>query len=554
MSLDGRPIEVDAIERMKNAMVHRGPDGDGTWISADGTVGLGHRRLSIIDLSPNAAQPMSNESGSVQLTFNGEIYNYPGLRNDLIRDGYDFRSRSDTEVLLRLYEKKGHELFADLDGDFGFGIWDEEKKRLLVGRDPAGVKPLYYARTQNHFVFASELRSILASGIVAPEINPEALYHYLTFLVSPAPETLIAGVRKLPIGSALTLYQPSGTQKEWRYWEPLPGQYAVDKADLDGQFEDLYTKSVKKRMLSDVPVGVLFSGGVDSTLNAAKFKEVNPDQAVHTFNVGIKDSEYEGESHFASEMAKILGTTHHEVQISLNDVLESQEILTRVQDEPISDPVCIPLYFVTKLAREHGTIVLQAGEGADELFCGYDNYMRFLRHEENLWQPLSRLPRIASSILHSGASRLGSNPKLKKISDVLRRRGLGQEFFMSSAIAYYESEKQEILSRESRSAQIDSDSYSLVEPLYQRIRNSNPNAGFMDQLAFIELNIRLPELLLMRADKISMANSIEVRVPFLDQELIEFAMSVPNDFKIRDGVPKEPVKRLASRYAPSTLR
>lgn len=547
--LDDGPVDESALARMIDAMAHRGPDGDGVWISDDKTVGLGHRRLSIIDLSPLGAQPMTNEDGSVITTFNGEIYNYLDLRMRL-QGRHRFRSQTDTETLVHLWEEKGPEMPAELDGDFSFGVWDQNKKQLFLARDRAGVKPLYYARTRNAFVFASEVRAIVASGLVDFAIDDEAFYHYLTFLVSPPPQTLVRGIRKLPIGSALLVDQASGEHNDWRYWEPLPGQLDLSGHDLDADFAELYDAAVRKRLMADVPTGVLFSGGVDSTLNTGSFMEATAPTPVRTFNVCISGSKYEEESRFAREMAAHLGTEHYEVEISVDDLLDGVDILANAQDEPISDPVCLPLYFVTKLAREKNTVVLQAGEGADELFCGYNNYTRFLGHHRRYWRPLSALPRSAASLFSVLSRPFGGHPLGGKIFDILRRRSLGQEFFMGSAIGYYESEKKPILSADLSARAAGWDSFNVVRPYYDRLKEAAPDAGFLETLSFIELNLRLPELLLMRADKMAMANSVEVRVPFLDHKLIEFAMSVPQDFKLRNGVPKEPIKQAALRYAP----
>lgn len=544
-------VDPSIIERMMDVMVHRGPDGGGMWFSPDGTVGLGHRRLAIIDLSPLGHQPMCNETGDVYVTFNGEIYNFPELRVFLEGKGHKFRSGTDTETLVHLYEEKGDALFSQLDGDFAFGLWDERNRRLLLGRDRAGVKPLYFAQVKDWLLFASEIKALLATGLVKAEIDEEALYHYLSFLVSPSPMTLVRGVSKLPIGTGMYLDQKTGKISQWRYWEPLPGQAELDLDNLDAQAEDLFNKSVRKRLLSDVPVGAFFSGGVDSTLNVISFqKEIAPAK-VRTFNVGMTDAASCDESDNAREMARLLGTEHHEIKIDSRDWLDNIRMFARFQDEPISDPVCIPLFFVSKLARETGTIVVHAGEGADEIFCGYRNYERFLRHNSIFWEPLCRLPSYAGTLFYWACRPFGSSPLMSKIADVLQRRGKGQEFFMASAVAFYESEKQRMLSKGYKERTRQMDSFEVVRPLYERIRSSFPSASFLQCMTFIELNMRLPELLLMRADKMSMANSIELRVPFLDHRLIEFAITAPESFKLRNGIPKEPLKRLAARHVPA---
>lgn len=551
---DRPPLDLDVLNLMTDAMVRRGPDGRGLWISDDKKVGLGHRRLSIIDLSPLGAQPMSNEDGTIWVTFNGEIYNYQILREQLKKKGHTFRSKSDTEVLVHLYEECGEEMVHHLDGDFAYAIWDVKNKKLFMARDPAGVKPLYYSWAGPYFVFASELKAILKHPEIERTIDKEGLYHYLTYLAVPAPFSMIKGVKKLRAGEALTL-DLSGNLKSIKYWEPLPGQCEIQSGRLDEQLEDLLTKSVRKRLISDVPVGVMFSGGVDSSLNALLFKEITRPEKVHTYNLWMREPNYHDESYIAEQVSRCIGTDHHAMQFRLESFLEGLsdgDYLTFYQDEPLADPTALSVYFVSKLARETGRVVLQAGEGADEIFCGYDGYRNWLNREKKFWQPLCKFPKIVGSLGYKLTSHL-DNPFSKKIADTLRRRGLGQEFFMSEAVSYYEHEKKPILSQSFKAYASKLDSFSLVRPYYERIRSAVPNPTFLQVMSYIELSLRLPELLLMRADKMSMANSIELRVPFLDRDLVEFALSVPESFKLRDGISKEPLKRLASQRLAASL-
>jgi asparagine synthase (glutamine-hydrolysing) len=534
---------------------HRGPDGAGTWISSDGTAGLAHRRLAILDLSEAGRQPMGNRDGRIQVTFNGEIYNYRELRRELAGKGYRFRSQTDTEVLVHLYEEVGLKMIDRLDGDFAFGLWDDRRKRLLLARDRAGTKPLYYTRLGDRFLFASEIKALLAYPDVRREIDEESLYHYLTYMVVPPPHTLFQGIMKLPAAGLLVLDVDDDKFRIRidRYWEPLPQPSRVADADLDERFRDLFARSVEKRLMSDVPVGVLFSGGVDSTLNAASFgRAIAPDR-VRTFTVGVTGTRvFHDESDFAAEMARRLGTEHHQVRISERDLLASVQTIARQQDEPLADPVCVPLYFVTRLARQTGTIVLHAGEGADEIFYGYDKYQRFLRFHQRYWQPLSRVPSLLKRPLFA-LMRQARGTKWRKIADSVRRSACGQQFLLSSSVAYYETEKQRVLSRDFRHRWGNIDSFDVVKADYQRLADTRPDATFLQKLTYLELQLRLPELLLMRVDKMAMLNAVEVRVPFLDRDLIDFALSVPDSFKLRGGMGKEPVKRLAAESVPREL-
>ena len=547
------PVDPVLLKEMAATMAHRGPDGAGVWLQPNGQCGLAHRRLSIVDLSAAGHQPMSTPDNKVWITFNGEIYNYPELRRQMEARGHCFRSNSDTEVILYLYREYGDRFIEYLDGDFGIGLWDCDRQRLILTRDRAGVKPVYYAHVDGRFIFASEIKALLKYPGISKQIDQEALYHYLTFLVVPPPQTLVKGIYKLEAASTLTLERHQGyLPKLEKYWLPLP---KVEKGrsfeSFDEELVTLFSASVKKRLMADVPVGVLFSGGVDSTLNLCSFGELILPERVKTFTIGMSDAgNFHDDSALAREMAARIGSDHHEVQISSADLLKAAEKLAYLQDEPISDPVAVPLYFVTKLAQERGVKVLQAGEGADELFCGYENYRRFMSHHDQLWGPLSHLPQWASRLAASALS-LSDMPRTRKIRDVLGRHAKGQELFMSSAIAYYELEKQSILSPALRHSMVGVDSFNVVAPYYEKIAALCPDASILQKITYIEMQLRLPELLLMRADKMSMANSVEIRVPFLDRYLMDFAMRVPDAYKLRDGISKEPIKRLATKYISS---
>lgn len=547
-----RSIDRDLLRQMADTMVHRGPDDSGVWVESDGQVGLAHRRLSIMDLSSAGRQPMASNDGNVFVVFNGEIYNYPELRTQFEAEGARFRSHADTEIILHLYQRHGDSFVEHLDGDFGIGLWDRKFGKLVLARDRAGVKPVYYTYFDGKFIFASEIKALMRYPGIDKSIDPVAFYHYLSYLVAPPPSTLVSGVSKLETASVLFLEVGKGPQFDVRkYWEPVPNVGTSRSFEsLDEELDHLYTVSVRKRLMSDVPVGVLFSGGVDSSLNAAAFKKLIEPDKVKTFTVGMDNAgDFHDDSLVARRMAKQIGTDHHEIRISEDDLLTATVNLAGMQDEPVSDPVAVPLYFVARHAKQCGVTVLQAGEGADELFCGYDNYRRFLRHHKRFWRPLTRLPRAVGK-LGGAMLEASSAPRLRKIQDVLSRYSKGQELFMSSAIAYYEMEKARILTTDAR-AKFDSlDSFAVADRYYRRLEELRPEASVLQKITFIELQLRLPELLLMRADKMSMANSVELRVPFLDRDLMSFAMSVPDSYKLRDGVSKEPIKRLASRYVP----
>lgn len=536
-----------ALESMTRVMERRGPDAEGLWLSHDRKTGFGHRRLAIVDLTQAGAQPMSLPDGSAVVTFNGEIYNFAELRRGLEAKGHVFRSGSDTEVLLHLYLDRGERMVGDLDGDFAFALYDARDGSVFLARDPAGVKPLCYAITDDYFIFASDVRSILASGLVTRGVDAETLYHYMTYLCAPPGRTMVAGISKLETGSALKIYR-DGRMQGGRYWDPLPQRAAGSDAALDEELKSLFDDSVRKRMMSDVPLGVLFSGGVDSTLNAASFSAAIAPAPVDSFTVGMPGTPQD-ESGAALAMARHLGLRHHEISITGDNVLEALRDIAVMQDEPLSDPVCLPLYFVSKLARDSGVTVLQGGEGADELFAGYAAYAKYMNAYRRYWKPLSHLPRAVPRMASRAVGAAAAHSvAASTAAENLARLGRAEEFFMSSAIGFYEAEKKAVFSEDFAQGTAGLNSYDVVRPLYAKLAGTE--ATFLQKMTYIDISVRLPELLLMRVDRMSMAHSLEVRVPFLDKKLVEFAMRAPDAWKLRHGIPKEPVKKLAARHAP----
>src|SRR5262245_52047642 len=364
---------------MRETLIHRGPDDAGIYLSPDRRVGLAHRRLSIIDLSPAGRQPMSNEDGTVWITFNGEIYNHLPLRKELEAKGHLYQSRTDTETILHLYEEEGAECVRRIEGDFAFAIWDSRRRELLLARDRLGVKPLYFAVLPGAFLFGSEIKAILAHPRMTRRVDRAALYHYLTFVAAPAPRTLFQGVHKLPPATRLTV-EAEGQIRTETYWDPLavPADPVAVEGDAEAcaaRIRDLLGSAIEARMMSDVPFGVFLSGGLDSSANVALMSRLM-DRPVRTFSVGFKDHPSYNEFEYARQVARLFKTEHHEVEIGWSDLLEAMPGVVFHQDEPIADWVCVPLHFVSALARSTGTTVIQVGEGSDEQFFGYEGYRR----------------------------------------------------------------------------------------------------------------------------------------------------------------------------------
>jgi len=572
-----------ALDNMNRAMAHRGPDGDGIWASDDQRVGLAHRRLAIVDLSSDAAQPMSDHTGSLQLTFNGEIYNHQKLRIELEARGHRFKTdHSDTEVLIHGYREWGVEgLVKRLEGMFAFAIWDADRRVLTLARDRIGIKPVYFTRSGGTFHFASEIKAILSDPAVTRQIDTNALNHYLSFMVAPAPLTMFQGIYKLPAAHIMEVNDTCDL-KAWRYWDALPGQ-GIDPAEISGLSEKAREQfyvdgirsrleaAIEKRMMSDVPFGVFLSGGIDSSANVALMNQFT-ERPVETFTVGFKDHTHLNELDYARLIADKFKTNHHEVLIDEADMMGYLDNLVHHQDEPIADWVCIPLYFVSKLAHDNGVTVVQVGEGADEQFCGYDSWMTYLKFFDKFWDPYTKsfpgpFKKIMGSLGHTFAP--STRGRGGQIAEALHRAANGQELFFSGANAFWNVHKDRLLnSGTSASSTVHDDlagsgidltgiaspeSGEVINGYYRDLAAQHADADHLTRMAFSELRLRLPELLLMRVDKIAMSTSIEGRVPFLDHALVDFTMDIPKSFKVRGGVKKHLLKQAVSDLLPPEI-
>jgi asparagine synthase (glutamine-hydrolysing) len=574
-----RGVDEAVLVRMRDTMVHRGPDGGATWIAPDRRAGLAHRRLQIIDLSALAAQPMTNEDGTVWITYNGEIYNHLRLRAELSAAGHRFRTdHSDTETIVHAYEQWGPKCLERFDGMFAIGIWDGPRRRLFLARDRVGVKPLYFWLGPGLVLFASEIKALLAHPAVTPALSPAAMYHYLSFLTTPAPLTMFEGIYKLPAGWWLTV-EDGGRLAASRYWDALPrdGGYHRELGRLSPEAQEelcvreirtLLGQAVEKRMMSDVPFGVFLSGGIDSSTNVALMSRFT-DRPVETFTVGFRDFTHLNELDHARRIAREFRTSHHEVLIGEREMMDYLPDLIFHQDEPIADWVCIPLYFVSRLVRQAGTIVVQVGEGADEQFCGYDGYMAYLRLHRRYWGPFGRLPaavqRGAAALARAGA---GLAEKGDLYADIVDRAARRREHFWGGAVVFWELMKQRLVrpGRFDAGARVPAgleamlpgsffqpDSFAVVRHYLAEFDRAFPGADVLTRMIYLEFKLRLPELLLMRVDKISMSTSIEARVPFLDHKLVEFSMGIPMRLKVKGSVPKYILKKSCEGIIPDDV-
>ena len=537
-------VNADLLSQMTHALLHRGPDGGGEFRS--GPVGLGHRRLSIIDLN-TGAQPMSNEDGSIWVVYNGEVYNFQQLKKDLEASGHKFKSATDTEVIVHLYEESGPESVAKLQGMFAFALWDERKRLLLLARDRVGIKPLYYTNTGRSLLFGSEVKSLLTDPSVSRNINPRAIDRFFTYGYLPGNETLLDDVYKLAPGNYLTACDDRiETHQYWDLrFEESPRW--TDFGESVEELRDLLRRTVKSHMISDVPVGVLLSGGVDST-GILKYTVGQTDKPVHTFTVGFSGEKFADERPYARLAAKRFGTEHHEITMTAEDFLDFLPEYACHMEEPVFEPPAVALYFVSRLARESGVKVLLSGEGGDEAFGGYRTYRNLL-----LLERLKAALGPAKWLLRLGLQSL-ENAGWKRTVGFSRLVDLPMsEYYLSrtatpnSALAFkglYTREFAESLGNE-RPDQPTRD-------LFARLGSTSP----LDCMLYVDTKSWLPDDLLVKADKMTMATSVELRVPLLDFQVLEFAASLPAGFKVRgcatkrilkaaleDSVPQEIIRR-----------
>lgn len=545
-------VSESILKRMTDVIAHRGPDDDGVYINPTQTLGFGFRRLAIIDLSPAGHQPMSNADGSIWIVFNGEIYNHLDLRQDLEAKGYRYRSRSDTETIIYAYEEYGRDFVEKLYGMFAIALWDARKEELTLIRDRIGVKPLYYAFAGGALLFGSEIKSILEHPAFSRELNEQALYDYLTFYAAPPNETLFKGVFKLEAGHYATINR-NGDFNKTRWWdlnhrtEIFPKEKFRAETFCVENIRRLLRDSIKLRMMSDVPFGVMLSGGIDSSLNVALMSELMT-RPVDTFSVGFKDLEKYNELGYARQIAERFKTNHHEILLSEQDAIEFLPEMVWHQDEPNADPVCVPLYFVSKLCRQSGTIVAQVGEGSDELFSGYPQYLRELWFRD-YYDML--LPRALKALFYAVLRRV---QPLSLLSEYARRSLADEPTFYGGAISFTEEQKAELCASRFLYDSLSSARVAEREfKRFERVASPSESADFLRKMIYVEFKNRLPELLLMRVDKMTMAVSIEARVPFLDHRLVEFAIQIPRALKVKNGVPKYILKKAAESIIPDNI-
>lgn len=531
-------IEKTTLVRMRDTLRHRGPDDAGEWWSADGRIGLGHRRLAIIDLSPAGHQPMQDASGELCIVFNGEIYNFTDLRRELTAKGYAFRSDSDTEVILATYLEWGTDCLSHLNGMFAFVLYDGRQRRLFMARDRVGEKPLFYALANGTLHFASELKALMADPAFQRRIDPEALDCYLAMGYAPGERCMLQGVKKLPPAHALEFSLENGQSRLWRYWQlpELDASEATGRADeveLLDELEILLEDAVRRQLVADVPVGVLLSGGVDSSLVTAMAVRATP--KIKTFTIRFPGYGTYDETEHARLIARHFGTEHVELDAAESTV-DLLPLLARQFDEPMVDSSMVPTYLVSRLIREHCTVAL-GGDGGDELFAGYPQYNRLLWTQKKLgWIPRSlrmTIARAAEVMLPIG---LKGRIWLQGLETDL------QEGLPLIAALFDRSSRRRLMAGQ--------DSWALVAERIRELRIPR-TADLLQRATRMDFENYLPEDLLVKVDRASMLNSLEVRAPLLDYRLIEFAYGkVPSYLKATATSRKVLLKKLTARLLP----
>jgi len=531
---NGAPVWEENIEKMARVMTHRGPDDSGSYVYDH--VGMGFRRLSIIDIE-HGAQPFSNDTGDIWLTFNGEIYNHLELKEWLMNKGHIFHTTSDTEVLLRMYEEVGEETPKHLRGMFGFTIWDRRKNILFGARDPFGIKPIYWTETPDQFVFSSEIKCILEDESIPRTMNMQSFYHYLTFQYVPEPETMFQHVHKIPAGHCFKIEDDQLTIEPYYFVEFKPDHSKPFTYFVEG-IREVLRESVKVHRISDVPRGAFLSGGIDSSSLVALLQELEPTK---TFSVGF-DKEGYSELDLARSTAQYLGTDHHEIRVDAKTYLNSLPKLIWHQDEPLADPAAVGLYFVSYLASKHVKVAF-SGEGADEFFGGYNIY-----REPHALRIFGMMPLWMRKFFGQIGQMLPEGFKGRNY--LIRGSMTVEERFIGNAKIFTEEAKRDILSSEFLAMGPFKTPQDVTRPIYERIQ------GYDDvtKMQYVDIHTWLRGDILMKADKMSMANSLELRVPFVDPKVFEFAATIPTKYKIAHGTTKYVLREAMKDLLPPDVK
>lgn len=531
-------INADILHKMCNTLKHRGPNDSGIYI--DTNLGLGQTRLSIIDLSSNGHQPMSNEDGTIWISFNGEIYNFQELKKDLLGRGHCFKSNTDTETIIHLYEEYGVDCVGYLRGMYAFALWDSKKNELFLVRDRIGKKPLYYALLDQGLVFGSEMKAILANGDIKPSVNFDALYYYNTFGLIPSPLTAFEKINKLP--PAHYLVYRNGDIHVKRYWDLDYTEkiHVKSEENLLEIIREELDEATKIRMISDVPLGAFLSGGVDSSAVVAFASKYSMGQ-LKTFSVSFEEKDFD-ESNYADIVAKQYGTDHHKLVVK-PDAVSIMSKLVEFYDEPFADSSAIPTYYVSNMAKQYVTVAL-SGDGGDENFAGYPRYSG-----NHLAEYFYRIPFykhfFGSNMMRSWLTRYNSyNSMRQKVKRLIHSTTLPAHERYFNWISWQHGD--ELFSPDFRNRICVKDGLAYIKDTFGRGKANT----VVDKSLYTDVNLYLPEDLLIKVDIASMSNSLEIRCPFLDHKFMEFAASIPSSFKVKGRETKYILKKALEPMIP----
>ena len=542
-------LDIQVLRKMSAAIVHRGPDDEGEFYDAAKGVGLAHRRLSILDLSPTGHQPMISEDGAVVLVFNGEIYNFRELRMELEARGHRFRGHSDTEVLLALYMVKGEDLLPYVNGIFAFALWDARQRTLLLARDGLGVKPLYYAEGKSGFVFASELKALLRVSEIGRDVDPIALQHYLTYLWCPAPSTLLRSVKKLEPGCALVV-KNGRLDRRWRFYQlpfhDLPE--SMSESEAIHQTRDAVRTAVQRQMVADVPVGAFLSGGLDSSAVVAFAREASPGRRLQCFTMEMSahDAAWEGIANdlpYAESAAQHLDVDLHTIKVGPEMADDLSKMIYHL-DEPQGDPAPLNVLAISRLAREHGVKVLLSGAGGDDIFTGYRRHRALMVERYWSWMPRA----VRAGLAELTASLPTSSPALRQLRKAFQYASYEGDRRLASYFYWLRPDlAEELLSSEF--------SRRLVheEPLVASLGELPDDVPRLNRMLYLECKHFLADHNLNYTDKLSMAAGVEVRVPLLDRELVALAARLPIQYKQRGAEGKWIFKKAMEGLLPREI-
>lgn len=534
---------------MCSTIQHRGPDDCGTYIAEQDGIALGHRRLSILDLSDTGHQPMVDMATKTVIIYNGELYNFRELRSQLEQRGYSFQGHSDTEVLLKLYLEYGTDLMRKLNGIFSFAIWDNAKKELFLARDPFGVKPLYYAESANSFLFASELKTLLSAPEINREIDPQALWNYIHYLWSPAPITMLRGIKKFVPGEAIIVAEGQ-VIKKWSYYEgPLSGEtddiITLSRHEQVLRVRSSVRRAVQRQMVADVPVGAFLSGGLDSSSVVAFAREFSSDR-LQCFTIDLKGQTagFADDLPFAQRVARYLDVDLNIISVGA-EITERLEDMIYYLDEPQADPAPLNALLIAELARKHGIKVLLSGAGGDDIFTGYRRHYALMQERYWRWLPVSlcRMLRMSTRLLPSGIPICRRMAKAFANADSSQTKRLAGYFhWLSPEIGT------ELLHGDYKKQLVLDD-----EPILQSLRNISVETTLLQKMLWLELRHFLCDHNLNYTDKMAMAAGVEVRVPFLDPELVQLAFSLPDNLKQRGSTGKWILKKAMEGILPNNV-